>query len=68
MEIKIIYDYEAGKRVKAIECDLEMTLWTISAILKDKVKDVIKSSLGFKAIITRQRKGLINEMEKFLAI
>lgn len=27
------------------------------------MKEAVKSSTGFKAIITRQRKGLIHEME-----
>lgn len=32
------------------------------------MKEAVKSSTGFKAIITRQQKGLIHEMEKLLAI
>ncbi|XP_075070462.1 putative CENPB DNA-binding domain-containing protein 1 [Mixophyes fleayi] len=70
MKIKIIKDYEAGKKVKVIAQDLELAHSTISTILKDKdrVKEAVKASTGFKAIITRQRKGLIHEMEKLLAI
>ena len=39
-------------------------------VLKDKVrvKEAVKASTGFKAIITRQQKGLIHEKEKLLAI
>ncbi|XP_006025615.1 tigger transposable element-derived protein 1-like [Alligator sinensis] len=70
MKMKIINDYEAGKKVKAIARDLELVHSTISTILKDKdrVKEAVKALTGFKAIITRQRKGLIHEMEKLLAI
>ncbi|XP_059583646.1 tigger transposable element-derived protein 1-like [Alligator mississippiensis] len=68
MKMKIINDYEAGKKVKAIAHDLELAHSTISTILKDKVKEAVQASTGFKAIRTRQRKGLIHEMEKLLAI
>lgn len=70
MKIKIIQDYEAGKTVKEIACDLKLAHSTISTILKDKVrvKEAMKSLPGSKAVITRQRKGLIHEMEKLLAI
>ncbi|KYO26331.1 hypothetical protein Y1Q_0005051 [Alligator mississippiensis] len=70
MKMKIINDYEAGKKVKVIARDLELAHSTISTILKDKdrVKETVQASTGFKAIITRQRKGLIHEMEKLLAI
>lgn len=70
MKMKIINEHEAGKKVKAIARELELAHSTISTILKDKarVKEAVKSSTGFKAIITRQRKGLIHEMEKLLAI
>ncbi|XP_072280826.1 uncharacterized protein [Pyxicephalus adspersus] len=70
MKMKIIQEYEAGKKVKTIAQDLELAHSTISTILKDKdrVKEAVKASTGFKAIITRQRKGLIHETEKLLAI
>nr|XP_020665086.1 tigger transposable element-derived protein 1 [Pogona vitticeps]XP_020665087.1 tigger transposable element-derived protein 1 [Pogona vitticeps] len=70
MKMKIINEYEAGKKVKEIARDLELAHSTVSTILKDKnrVKEAVKASVGFKAIITRQRKGLIHEMEKLLAI
>ncbi|XP_059580411.1 tigger transposable element-derived protein 1-like [Alligator mississippiensis] len=70
MKMKIINDYEAGKKVKAIARDLELARLTISMILKDKdrVKEAVQASTGFKAIITRQWKGLIHEMEKLLVI
>ena len=43
---------------------------TISTILKDKdkMKEAARNSTGFKACITRQRKGLIHEIENLLAI
>ena len=70
MKMKIINDYEAGKKVKAIARDLELAHSTNSTILKDKDrgKEAVKASTGLKAIITRQRIGLIHEMEKLLAI
>ncbi|XP_018419693.1 PREDICTED: tigger transposable element-derived protein 1-like [Nanorana parkeri] len=70
MKVKIINDYEAGKKVNAIAQDLNLAHSTISTILKDKerVKEAVKTSTGFKAIITRQRKGLIHDMEKLLVI
>ncbi|XP_018424936.1 PREDICTED: CENPB DNA-binding domain-containing protein 1 [Nanorana parkeri] len=70
MKVKIINDYEAGKKVNAIAQDVNLAHSTISTILKDKdkVKEAVKTSTGFKAIITRQGKGLIHDMEKLLAI
>lgn len=49
---------------------MELAHSTISTILKDKVrvKEAVKASTGFKAMITRQRKGLIHVMEKLLAM
>lgn len=69
-KMKIIKDYEGGKKVHEIAHDLQLAHSTISTILKDKdrVKEAVKASTGFKAIITRQRKGLIHDMEKLLAI
>ena len=56
--------------MKVIAADKKLMHSTISVIVKDKVrvKEAVKASTGFKAIITRQRKGLIHEMEKLLAI
>lgn len=70
MKMKIIKDYEAGKKVKFISSEFGLSHSTVSTILKDKekVKAAVKASTGFKAIITRQRKGLIHEMEKLLAV
>lgn len=49
---------------------MEMAYSTISAILKekDRVKEAVKASTDFNAIITRQQKGLIRKMEKLLTI
>eukprot|EP00106_Octopus_bimaculoides_P018423 XP_014785865.1 PREDICTED: tigger transposable element-derived protein 1-like [Octopus bimaculoides] len=68
--MKIITDYEGGKKVRAIADDTGLAHSTISTILKDKVKvkETARNSTGFKACITRHRKGLIHEMEKLLAI
>ena len=54
--MKIIKDYEGGKKVKVIADDKKLVHSTISTILKDKVrvKEAVKASTGFKAIITRQ--------------
>lgn len=43
---------------------------TVLTILKDKdrVKETMKVSTSFKAIVTIQRKGLFNEMDKLLLI
>ena len=70
MKKKIIKDYEGGKKVKVIADDMKLAHSTISTILKDKVrvKEAVKASTDFKAIITRQRKGHIHKMEKLLAI
>ena len=68
--MKIIRDYEGGKKVKIIANDIKLAHSTISTILKDKVrvKEAVKASTAFKAIITSQRKELLHEMEKMLAI
>lgn len=70
MKMKIINHYEAGKKVNAIARDAGLAHSTVSAILKDKerIREAVKTSAGFKAIITRQRKGLIHEMEKLLVL
>ncbi|KAL3890542.1 hypothetical protein ACJMK2_002824 [Sinanodonta woodiana] len=70
MKMKIIDDYEAGKKVNSIAHDLELAHSTVSTILKnkDRVKETAKESTGFKVKIIRQRRGLIPEMEKLLAI
>ncbi|XP_014788868.1 putative CENPB DNA-binding domain-containing protein 1 [Octopus bimaculoides] len=69
-KMKIITNYEGGKKVRAIANDTGLAQSTISTILKDKVKvkEAARTSTGFKACITRHRKGLIHEMEKLLAI
>ena len=69
MKMKIIKDYEDGMEVKVIADDMKLAHSTISTILKDKVSEGGNQSFeGFKAIITSQRKGLIHEKEKLLAI
>ena len=70
MKMKIIKDNEGGKKVKVIADDRKLAHSIISTILKGKVrvKEAVKASTGFKATITREWKGLIDEMEKLLAI
>ena len=43
---------------------------TVTAIMKDevRVKGTAKIMAEYKAVMTRQSKGLINQMEKLLAI
>ena len=69
-KLKIIKDYEGGKKVLAIASSMGLAHSTISTIIKDKerVKETARTSVGYDAVITRQRKGLIHEMEKLLAI
>lgn len=69
-KMKIINNYEGGKTVKDIADAVEMAHSTISTILKtkDSVKEAVKASTSFNAIITRQQEGLIHKTEKLLAI
>ena len=69
-KIKIIKDYEDGKNVQAITRSMGMTHSTISTIIKDKewLKEAAKTLVGYNALLTRQRKGLVHEMEKLLSI
>ena len=70
MKMKMIKEYEGGKRVQAIANSYGFSHSTVSTIIKDngKVKEMAKSSTGYCALLTRQRKGLVHEMEKLLSI
>lgn len=72
MKIKVIKDYDAGKKVNVIARDMGLAHSTVSTILKDqqRIREAMKSStsVGQKTLITRQRKGLIHEVEKLLSI
>ncbi|XP_007441153.2 tigger transposable element-derived protein 1-like [Python bivittatus] len=70
LKMKIIKAYDAGKKVTNIAREEGLAHSTISAILKDKarIREAMKGSAGMNASITRQRKGLIHEMEKLLIL
>ncbi|KAM6471887.1 uncharacterized protein PHA67_002581 [Liasis olivaceus] len=70
LKMKIIKAYEAGKKVTKIAREEGLAHSTISTILKDKarIREAMKGSAGMNASITRQRKGLIHEMEKLLIL
>lgn len=58
------------KKVQTIANSMGLAHSTISTILKDKelVKETPKTTTGYNVLITRQRKGVMHEMEKLLAI
>ena len=70
VRMKIVKEYEGGKKVQAIASSYGFSHSTISTIIKDKnkVKEMAKASTGYKALITRQRKGLVHQMVKLLSI
>ncbi|XP_013920865.1 PREDICTED: tigger transposable element-derived protein 1-like [Thamnophis sirtalis] len=70
LKMKIIKAYADGKKVTNIAREEGLAHSTISAILKDKerIREAIKGSSGMNVSITRQRKGLIHEMEKLLIL
>ncbi|XP_032090728.1 tigger transposable element-derived protein 1-like isoform X2 [Thamnophis elegans] len=70
LKMKIIKAYDAGKKVNIIAQEEGLAHSTISTILKNKerIREAMKGSPGTKAIITRQRKGLIHETEKLLML
>ncbi|XP_029633925.1 uncharacterized protein LOC115209617 isoform X1 [Octopus sinensis] len=68
-KMKIIRQYEDGKKVNTIAHDLKLSHSTVSTILKDKerIREAVKSSAPMKStILTKQRQGPIHEMEKLL--
>ncbi|XP_039192449.1 tigger transposable element-derived protein 1-like isoform X2 [Crotalus tigris] len=70
LKMKIIKAYEAGKKVTKIAREVGLAHSTISTILKDKarIREALKGAAGMNTSITRQRKGLIHEMEKLLIL
>ena len=67
--MKVIKEYEGGKKVNSIARDNQLSHSTVSTILKDRerIKEAVKSSAPIKStIITKQREGPIAEMEKML--
>ncbi|KAM6452654.1 tigger transposable element-derived protein 1-like isoform 3-T3 [Liasis olivaceus] len=70
LKMKIIKAYDSGKKVNIIAQEEGLAHSTISTILKNKerIREAMKGSPGTKAVITRQRKGLIHETEKLLML
>ena len=69
-KLKIVKQHEEGSNVQTIASSTYLENLAISTILndKEKVKELAKTTTKDNAAITRQQKGLINEMEKLLAI
>lgn len=68
-KMKVIQQYEGGKKVNTIARDLKLSHSTVSTILKDKerIREAVKGSAPIKStILTKQRQGPIHEMEKLL--
>ncbi|XP_066216386.1 putative CENPB DNA-binding domain-containing protein 1 [Saccopteryx leptura] len=70
-KMKVIKQYEGGKKVNVIARDTKLSHSTLSTILKDKerIREAIKGSTPMRStVITNQRSGPIHEMEKLLYI
>ncbi|XP_068240199.1 putative CENPB DNA-binding domain-containing protein 1 [Palaemon carinicauda] len=69
-KLKIIKQHEGRMKVQAIASSMGLAYSTISTIIKDKarVKETAVNTIGCNALLTRQRKGVIHEMEKLLAL
>nr|XP_033788749.1 CENPB DNA-binding domain-containing protein 1-like [Geotrypetes seraphini] len=68
-KMMIIKQYEGGKKVNAITCDLKFSHSTVSTIIKDKnrICEAVNGSAPLRStVITKQRTGPIHEMEKLL--
>ncbi|XP_014791253.1 putative CENPB DNA-binding domain-containing protein 1 [Octopus bimaculoides] len=68
-KMKIIRQYEGGKKVNTIAHDLKLLHSTVSTILKDKgrICEAVKGSAPLKStILAKQRQGPIHEMDKLL--
>ncbi|XP_063875817.1 tigger transposable element-derived protein 1-like [Scylla paramamosain] len=71
MKMKVIKQFERGKRVSVIARDLQLPHSTVSTILKDKerIPEAVKGSAPMRStVITKQQTGLIHEMEKLLNV
>nr|XP_033813474.1 CENPB DNA-binding domain-containing protein 1-like [Geotrypetes seraphini] len=67
----IIKQYEGGKKVNVIACDMKLSHSTVSTIIKDKnrIPEAVKGSAPLRStMIMKQRTGPIHEMEKLLNI
>ncbi|XP_039593984.1 CENPB DNA-binding domain-containing protein 1-like [Polypterus senegalus] len=70
-KMMIIKQYEGGKKVNAIACDMKLSHSTVSTILKDRnrIREAVKGSAPLRStVITKQRTGPIHEVEKLLNI
>nr|XP_033800018.1 tigger transposable element-derived protein 1-like [Geotrypetes seraphini] len=70
-KMMIIKQYEGGKKVNAIACDLKLSHSTVSIIIKDKnrICEAVKGSAPLRStVITKQCTGPFHEMEKLLNI
>ncbi|XP_066960747.1 tigger transposable element-derived protein 1-like [Macrobrachium rosenbergii] len=70
-KLKVIKQFEGGKKVNVIARDLQLSHSTVSTILKDKerIREAVKSSAPMRStVITKQRSGPIHEMEKLLNV
>ncbi|KAM5158212.1 tigger transposable element-derived protein 1-like [Mantella aurantiaca] len=68
-KLKIITKHEGGMSVMTIAREFRLSQSTISTILKDKrqISDAVKASTSVKStVISKQRAGPMNEMEKLL--
>ncbi|KAI5626234.1 hypothetical protein C0J50_14224 [Silurus asotus] len=70
-KMKIIKQYEEGKKVNVIARGMKLSHSTVSTILKDKerIREAVKGSAPMRStVITKQRSGHIHEMEQLLYI
>nr|XP_033811880.1 CENPB DNA-binding domain-containing protein 1-like [Geotrypetes seraphini] len=70
-KMMIIKQYKGGKKVNAIACDIKLSHFTVSTIMKDKnrICEAVKGSAPLRStVITKQRTGPIHEMENLLNI
>ena len=71
LKMKVISQYEGGKKVSTIANDLQLSHSTVSTILKDKdrIREAVKNCVPIRStILTKQRQGPIHEMKKLLFV
>lgn len=68
LKMKVIKQYEGGKKVNTIACDLQLSHSTVSTILKDKerIREAVKGSPSMKSTITIKRYESSHKVEKLL--
>ncbi|XP_028664019.1 putative CENPB DNA-binding domain-containing protein 1 [Erpetoichthys calabaricus] len=70
-KMMILKQYEGGKKVNVIACDMKLSHSTVSTVLKDKnrIREAVNGSAPLRStVITKQHTGPIHEMEKLLNI